>query len=112
MRERNASEAHRWLYQDVLPPWLTLVEETINLDLVPDVLGERQGGGGRVFTEFQLAEKLRGSFREESEVLTAAGGGAWMTPNEIRALKNLPPVENGDRLRESSQTVPGGQVQA
>jgi hypothetical protein len=52
-----------------------------------------------VFVRFDLDEKIRGSFREEADAFAVAlAGNAWYTPNEIRAIKGLPPVAGGDVL--------------
>lgn len=40
----------------------------------------------------------RGDSKTQMELLRGAVGGPVMTPNEARAIKNLPPVEGGDRL--------------
>lgn len=95
---RNLDAAQRGLLTNSLAPWLSLIEEATNRDLVVDVHGE-QAVFGRIFAEHILEEKTRGSFAQQAEILQrASGGSAWMTPNEIRALLNLPPVEGGDQL--------------
>ena len=95
---RNLDAAQRGLLTNSLAPELALIEEAANRDLVIDVHGE-DALNGRIFAEHILEEKSRGSFSQQAEILQrASGGSAWMTPNEIRALLNLPPVEGGDQL--------------
>lgn len=56
----------------------------------------------RVFGEFNADALLDGDSKTQSEVFAKALGGpgsqGWMTINEVRRLKNLPPVPGGDRL--------------
>ena len=95
---RNLDAAQRGLLTNSLAPWLALIEEAANRDLVLDVHGEA-ALDGRIFAEHILEEKSRGSFSQQAQILErASGGSAWMTPNEIRALLNLPPIEGGDQL--------------
>ncbi len=54
---------------------------------------------GRIYAEHVLEEKTRGSFAQQAEMFQrASGGSAWLTPNDVRGLLNLPPVEGGDAL--------------
>jgi len=85
----NISDQHKQLYVDTLGPWNTMVNESLELQLLPestDVEG--------VYGEFNIAEKLRGSFEEQSNALRVAVGRPFMTANEARARLNLPPITN------------------
>lgn len=53
------------------------------------------------FVEFEMDALLRGNSKSQAEFFRAALGGpgtgdGWMTVNEVRALKNLPPVAGGN----------------
>lgn len=54
----------------------------------------------KYFVEFNVAGLERGDLKSENEALRVAlgraGEPAWMTVNEVRRIKNLPPVEGGD----------------
>lgn len=54
------------------------------------------------FLEYEFAGFLRGNTKEENEAYRQAIGGSngpgWMTINEVRRTKNLPPVDGGDVL--------------
>jgi HK97 family phage portal protein len=54
----------------------------------------------KYFVEFNLDGLLRGDSKAESEYLRQAIGGSqgpgWMTANEVRRLKNQPPIAGGD----------------
>jgi HK97 family phage portal protein len=56
----------------------------------------------RIFCEFDVSGMERGDLASENAALRVAMGGAgapgWMTPNEVRHIKLLPPVEGGDVL--------------
>lgn len=90
----NITEQHKMLYQDTLGPWLVMIEEELELQLVPDFVPDPE----RFYVEFNLREKLTGSFVERQDAITKAVGGPTMTVNEARALDNRPPIEGGDEL--------------
>ena len=90
----NITEQHKMLYQDTLGPWLQMITEDIQLQLLPDF----EPAPARYYVEFNLREKLTGSFEERAEAIAKAVGGPTMTVNEARALDNRPPLEGGDEL--------------
>jgi HK97 family phage portal protein len=90
----NITEQHRMLYQDTLGPWLAMISEEIELQLLPDLEAKPDD----FYIEFNLEEKIRGSFEEQTTALVSSVGGPWMTRNEARALLNRPPVPGGDEL--------------
>ncbi len=81
----NIQEQHRNLYQDCLGPWLALIEQDIELQLLPD-FADTTG----IYVEFNLQEKLQGSFEEQTGSLQSSVGRPWMTADEARARMNLP----------------------
>lgn len=90
----NMREFRKSLYGETLGPLLRMIEDHLNTRLLP-MLGVEDGS----YFEFNVKEKLRGSFEEEADVLsTATGSGAWMTVNEARATQNLPPVQHGNEV--------------
>ncbi|WP_027500814.1 phage portal protein [Rhodococcus sp. UNC363MFTsu5.1] len=89
----NITEQHKMLYQDTLGPWLTMIADELALQLIPDL-----PDSGRVYVEFNLAEKLTGSFETRSDSMFRAAGAPWLTVNEIRAMDNRPPIDGGDVL--------------
>jgi HK97 family phage portal protein len=58
----------------------------------------------KLFVEHNLGALLRGDAKSEADYFRQALGGSqgpgWMTANEIRRIKNLPPVDGGDKLYE------------
>lgn len=65
-----------------LAPLLTRIEDRLSLHLLP------RGS----FCEFEVVGLLRGDSKTEAEVLAIAIDKGWMTINEVRAIKNLPPL--------------------
>lgn len=90
----NITEQHKMLYQDTLGPWLTMIQEEIELQLISDF----EPKWTDFYVEFNLREKLTGSFVERQDAISKAVGGPTMTINEARALDNRPPIEGGDDL--------------
>lgn len=101
----NIQEQHRQLYQDTLGPWLTMIQEEIGLQLIPD-LSDSDG----VYVEFNLQEKLRGSFEDQAQQLQTAVGAPWLTRNEARGRMNLPQIEGGDDLITPLNVLVGNQA--
>ncbi|MFF5703403.1 phage portal protein [Streptomyces sp. NPDC012794] len=99
----NIREQHQQLYQDTLGPWLTMIQEEIGLQLIPDLADSDD-----VYVEFNLQEKLRGSFEEQAAQLQTAVGAPWLLRNEARARMNLPAIDGGDDLITPMNVLVGG----
>jgi HK97 family phage portal protein len=101
----NIKEQHKHLYQDCVGPWLVMIEEQLEKDLVPEARDT-----DRVYLEFNIAEKLKGSFEEQMTSLTVATGGKpLMTQNEARSRVNLPSsTEEGTDSLEPPANIAGG----
>lgn len=73
---------------------LDAIQQEINRKIWPRSL--------RVFGEFNADALLDGDSKAQAEYFSRALGGpgtqGWMTIDEVRKLKNLPPVPGGDRL--------------
>jgi hypothetical protein len=72
-------------------------------------LFEQDYGENDLYMSFNLREKLRGSFVEEAGVLSTAAGRPWLTLNEARAERNLPPIPGGDQVVVPLNVLEGGQ---
>jgi hypothetical protein len=101
----NIEEQHKHLYQDTLGPWLTMIEEEYALQLIPDF-----DTSGRIYVEFNLAEKLKGTFEEQAKIMQTMVGAPVMTRNEGRARLNLSPSEDpgADELVVPLNVLVGG----
>jgi HK97 family phage portal protein len=64
----------------------------------------------RNFVEFNRDGLTQGDLQAQAEYFKAALGGtqnpAWMTQNEVRKLKNLPPIAGGDELHDPTTQEP------
>ena len=101
----SAKDNARALYADCLGPTLQMIQQRINSFLLPMI-----GADPATYVEFDLTEKLKGSFEERASILQSAVGGPWMTRNEARADNNLPPVEDGDMMITPLNVLTGGQA--
>ena len=101
----SSKDNARALYAECLGPVLQMLQQRINSFLLPMI-----GAGPETYVEFDLTEKLKGSFEERASILQASVGGPWMTRNEARADNNLPPVDGGDELITPMNVVIGGQA--
>ena len=101
----SAKDNARALYADCLGPTLQMLQQRINSFLLPMI-----GVDSHTYVEFDLTEKLKGSFEERASILQASVGGPWLTRNEARADSNLPPLEGGDDLIVPLNVLTGGQA--
>lgn len=84
----NVKQFHSQLYQDTLGPSLQQIEQEV------DMFVARLESGR--FVEFNVMEKLRGTFEEQAQIMSTAVGGPWMTRNEARARLNLPRIDEAE----------------
>lgn len=105
----NIKEQHKNLYQDALGPWLVMLEEELERQLLP----ESDDADG-VYYEFNIAEKLKGSFEEQADGIMKLTGRPVMTANEGRARLNLPAIadETADELAQPLNTTTPSQAPA
>jgi HK97 family phage portal protein len=82
----NVREFRRMLYGDTLGPYLADFEGVINTFGLPMFEIDIE----RFYAEFNIGEKLQGSFEEQAAVLSSATGRPWMTADEARAKQNMP----------------------
>jgi HK97 family phage portal protein len=106
----NIREQHKQLYQDSLGPWLVMIAEEFERQLLPECRDR-----DRVYVEFNIAEKLTGSFEEQAASLQTLVGAPIMTRNEGRSRLNLPAIAEpgADALvRPLNTTAAGGETEA
>lgn len=102
----NVREFRKMLYGDTLGPLLAQIEARINTFLLP-MLGMDPE---QFYGEFNIAEKLQGSFEEQAKAMQTATGAPWMTRAEARARMNLPTIDGADELIVPLNVVAGGQA--
>ena len=102
----SIQEIHRMLYQDTLAPYLQQIAQDLETQILNDIdPGSRDGS---TYIEFNLSEKLRGSFAEQTSALQSAVGAPWMTRDEARAMNNLSAIDGADELIVPLNVVAGG----
>lgn len=89
----NVKEFRKSLFGDSLGPLINRLEGVINEFLAPML-----GVPPNVYAEFNIEQKLRGSFEEQADILNKSVGGPWMSLNEARHRMNLPSVAGGDEI--------------
>ena len=103
----NVREFRRMLYGDTLGPLLAQIESRINAFLIP-ALGMDPS---RYYAEFNLQEKLQGSFEEQAAVMSTMVGRPIMTADEARGRFNLPALGgDAERLVTPLNVLVGGQA--
>lgn len=102
----SAREFRSMLYTETLGPIIREIEQRINEFVLPIVAP----GDPDLRVKFNIDAKLAGSFEEQASVLSTATGAPWMTVNEARALRNLPPLPDGDQLVVPLNVTQGGQA--
>lgn len=105
LTQSSLGEQRKMLYADALGPLLEMLQQDIELQLLPDV---DPGGAKKIYVEFNLRAKMQGSFETQAAAVSASVGAPWMTRNEGRALYNLPEHSDGDELITPLNVVEGG----
>ena len=103
----SAKDNARALYADCLGPVIQMLQQRINAFLLPMI-----GADSNTYVEFDLTEKLKGSFEERASIYQSAVGGPYLTRDEVRAELNLPPLPNGqgEEIITPLNVVTGGQA--
>lgn len=103
----SAKDNARALYADCLGPMLQMIQQRINSFLLPKI-----GAMPNTYVEFDLEEKLKGSFEERAQIYQSACGVPYLTVNEVRADLNRQPIEGGDERVIPLNVLVGGQMSA
>lgn len=92
----NIETQAKMLYGMVLGPWLGLMKETIQAQLIDTYKPWRDE---RLFVDFDLSEVLKGEPLAEIQAIREAIGTGIMTPNEGRQARKLPPSKDPEANR-------------
>lgn len=87
----NITELRQVAYSDGLGPPLVMIEQIITGQVLRTLLREDD-----TYVEFDFSGVLRGDSLKEINTLRGAVGMGMMTPNEARAVRNLPRSEEPD----------------
>jgi HK97 family phage portal protein len=85
----NIREQHKHLYQDTLGPWLEMIQQEIEGQLLIECEDQDD-----VYVEFNIDAKLAGTPEERAQSLHLSIGRPWRTVNEGRAIENLPRIDD------------------
>lgn len=94
----NIREQHKHTYQDTLAPWMEMITQEIEGQLLIECDDQRD-----VYIEFNIAAKLAGTFEERASALQISVGRPWRTVNEARAIENLPRIDDPEMDRVAPQ---------
>lgn len=102
---RNVETLNRLFYTSALRWYLEHIENALNALLGFDGINDA--------AEFDVESALRrGDARERIEFAARGVQSGILTPNEARALEQLPPIAGGDELYMQRQMVPISQINA
>lgn len=87
----SAKDNARALYAECLGPDIQMIQQRINAFLLPLIGADPF----KTYVEFDLQEKLKGSFEEQAGIMQTATGRPWMTVDEARSYMNLPKLPDG-----------------
>lgn len=76
-----------------LRPWLVRWEQELNRKLFPS---STDGKPSDLYVEFNVDGLLRGDIKSRSDYYIRGRQWGWLSANDIRALENMEPIENGD----------------
>jgi HK97 family phage portal protein len=102
----NIKEQHKQLFTDCLGPWLQLFQGEFHRQILPEFRDT-----DRVYSEFNIAEKLKGDFEEQAAAYQTLIGCPVMTVNEGRGRLNLPRQDDpayDEVMRPLNMTTPSG----
>lgn len=106
----NIREQHKNLYQDCLAPWCEFIQDELMRQLLPEAQDITN-----VYLEFNIADKMKGSFEEQADSLMKMTGRPIITANEGRARLNLPAITDdptADQLAMPLNSTSGGSAAA
>lgn len=99
----NSEQQMLQFVQLCLGQWTVNIEQRLKKSLLS--MDERK----RYVIKFLLDALLRTDLKTQNDALRVALGQPWMSVNEVRDLKELPPVDGGDEVpRPLNMANPGG----
>lgn len=92
LRSTNNNIEHQGIEfaTQTLTPWVTKYEMELNRK----IFTEREKG--KLYVKFNMDSLLRGDIKTQTEYFRAAIQWGWMSPNEVRELKDMNPRDGGD----------------
>lgn len=99
----NVTEQGRWLVQHTYNVWTTLIEETLEAQLLYGLTEYPDAS-----LEFDTSEILKGAPEQRFNAYAQAIQAGWVTQNEVRSWENLPRMDDpdADRLHRPMNLTP------
>ena len=94
----NAEQQDLTLVKHTISHWVSAIEQELNLKLF--------GRDSSRYVKFNLDGLLRGDHASRMTGHATSITNAIRTPNEVRALENLPSIEGGDKLLVQGAMIP------
>jgi HK97 family phage portal protein len=94
----NVEQQDLHFVKHTIKRWVEQTEQEMNLKLF--------GRGSQFYVKFDLDDLLRGDLKTRMEAHATSIQNGIKTPNEVRDIENLPPMEAGDDLMIQGATVP------
>lgn len=89
---------------DSLMPWITRIEQRLDADLLMET------EQNQYFFKFQVDGLLRGDMKTRYEAYAIGRNWGWLSANDVRAMENQNPVEDGDIYLQPLNMVEAGSV--
>jgi HK97 family phage portal protein len=96
----NIDEQHQMLYVDTIGPWLGMIEDTIDAQLIAGeptlelAFDEKDGEFDETRVAFDLTELLRPDIAKRAEAYKSLRDSGGYTINDVRAMENKPRIEH------------------
>jgi HK97 family phage portal protein len=94
----NYAEAREAVYETLVIPLQGRVDQQLTMQLMPEMVGAREGD--RFGRNYSNVRCLQPDMDKLYARLTAAVGGAWLSPNEAREQLHYKPIDGGDELNQ------------
>ncbi len=101
----NIEEQDLYFVKHTLTPWLVRIEQSLSCQLLSD--SQRK----RYFFEHNVNGLLRGDYKSRNEAYSVGRMGGWFSVNDIRAMENMNPVDDGDIYLSPLNMVPADQAE-
>lgn len=101
---KNVEELTQVFLDTALVPWLLAWVAAYSRCLL--TADERK----TLFLEFKIDAIVKANLSARYAAYRQASGGSWFTPNDIRRLENMPPVEGGDELLLQAGQAPAAET--
>jgi HK97 family phage portal protein len=101
----NIESEQQAYYSDTILPWLVTLEQAFNMQLLSKS-DKELSGRGRLYFKHSVEGILRASAADRATLYKALWGVGALSPNDIRGLEDMNPIEGGDKYFVPLNMVP------